>query len=103
MTSLADIRRSVQPGNVYDVTNHYIKREDHPSFGTNRRTVIRATSARFYLSHERRADGSPIDWPKAAQAQMDLDGTIRLYGGGLGQQPHELFLTLLPVKGAENA
>ena len=28
---------------------------------------------------------------------MDPDGTIRLYGGGAGQDPGDLFLTLVPV------
>ncbi len=30
MATLAEIKRAVQPGAVYDVTNHYIKRPDHP-------------------------------------------------------------------------
>jgi hypothetical protein len=103
--SLAEIKRRVQAGSVYDVTNHYIQRPDHPSFGTQRREVMRVSASRFYLSHRTRPDGAPVDWPKAAQVQMDDDGTIRLYGGGVSQGPDDLFLTLVPVRpeGAEVA
>jgi hypothetical protein len=94
---LAAAKSAVCPGRVFDVTNHHITRPDHPSFGTARRTVTPTTSRRFYLSHPARAE-SEVDWPKAAQVQMDADGTIRLYGGGLGQKPGELFLTLVPVE-----
>jgi hypothetical protein len=98
--TLAEIKRRVQPGQVYDVTNHFITRTDHPSYGTTRRAVTRVTSKRFYLSARPPGSGeSEVDWPPAAQAQMDPDGTIRLYGGGLGQQPGDLFLTLVPVQG----
>lgn len=100
MAALADAKRLVTAGKVYDVTNHYITRETHPSFGTNRRTVTRVTSDRFYLTQPTRHDGeSPVPWPKAAQVQVDEDGTVRLFGGGTSQGPGDLFLTLVPVQG----
>jgi hypothetical protein len=102
--TLAEIKRRVETGQFYDVTNHYITRPGHPSFGTTRRVVVRTTTSRIYLSMAA-ADLEPghaepareIDWPKARQVQMDDDGVIRLYGGGAGQDPGDLFLTLVPV------
>jgi hypothetical protein len=97
--TLMQIKALVKPGNVYDVTNHYIKRQDHPGFGTTRRTVSRVTSDRVYLQREGMRE-SPVAWPRAAQVQADPDGTIRLYGCGGGQAPEDLFLTLKPVREA---
>jgi hypothetical protein len=103
--TLAETKRCVQAGQVYDVTNHFITRQDHPSFGTTRRAVVGTTASRIYMSMAA-ADLEPghaeparaIAWPKAPQVQMDDDGVIRLYGGGAGQDPGDLFLTLVPVK-----
>lgn len=92
----AEIKRRVQRGQVYLVTNHFITRTDHPGYGTTRRTVTRVTSQRMYMAQENRRE-TAIDWPKANQVQMDDDGTIRLYGGGLSQDPDALFLTLVPA------
>lgn len=97
--TLAEIKRRVRPGQVYDVTNHYITRRDHPGFGTTRRTVTRATTSRFYLAYPAGGSEVPVDWPKAAQVSIDADGVIRLLGGGIGQRPGEPFLTLAPVRG----
>lgn len=100
MTAKA-IRAEIAPGAVFDVTNHYITREDHPCHGTQRRTIVRTNTAAFYVS----LDGVPghtesrVDWPRASQIERDQDGTIRMYGGGAGQKPGELFLTLAPVPG----
>lgn len=99
--TLAEIKRMVQPGQVYNVTNHYITRPEHPNYGTTRRTVTRVTGQRVYL--EREGEGQrerEVEWPKAAQVQADPDGTIRLYGGGGGQGPSDLFVTLAPVAAA---
>jgi len=93
--TLAEIKRRVQAGQVYDVTNHYIKRTDHPCFGTRHETIAEVNGSSFRFASSRWG----ISWPKAAQAQMDADGTIRLYGGGAGQAADELFLTLTPVPG----
>ena len=102
--TLAEIKRRVQAGQVYDVTNHFITRQDHASFGTTRRVVTgpwpAASTCRWRpptsKGHAKLA--REIDWPKASQVQMDDDGVIRLYGGGAGQDPSDLFLTLVPVK-----
>ena len=96
--TFAEIKRRVQAGQVYDVTNHFITRHDHASFGTTRRVVVRTTASRIYLSMAA-ADLQPghaggareIDWPKASQVQMDGDGVIRLYGGSrAGQKPERV-------------
>ncbi len=90
---LTAIKSAVSPGKSYDVTDH---RAGPSGSGTARRTVTRVTAGRFYLSYPHH--GVPhVDWPRAAQAEMDADGTIRLYGGP-GQQPGELFLTLVPAR-----
>jgi hypothetical protein len=99
--TLAEIKRHVQPGQIYDVTNHYITRTDHSAFGTTRRTVTRITGSRIYLTYSGGGE-SGIDWPNAPQVSMDANGVIQLRGGGTGQQPGELFLTLTPVP-AENS
>ncbi|MEV1170835.1 hypothetical protein [Nonomuraea sp. NPDC049784] len=97
--TLAEIKRRVQPGQVYDVTNHYITRTDHPAYGTTRRSVTRVTNYRFYMAEAAGGRESPIEWPKAAQVSIDADGVIRLCGGGVSQKPDEPFLTLTPVTG----
>lgn len=99
---LTAIKSAVGPGQVWDVTNHYITRPDHSCYGTTRRRVTKVNSSSVYMV----LDTAPADaeaqwptftWPKAAQAAMDADGTIRLYGGGAGQQSGDPFLTLTPV------
>ncbi len=96
--TLADIKRLIRPGQEWDVTNHYITRPDHPGYGTTRRTVTKVTHTRFYLTREGSTGTSPIDWPKAAQVSAGDDGAITLRGGGLGQKPGDLFLTLRRVR-----
>jgi hypothetical protein len=95
--TLAEIKRRVHPGQVYDVTNHYITKADHLACGTTRRTVTRVTAARFYMAYLAGGDEGPVDWPKSAQVSVDDTGVIRLRGGGARQQPDELFMTLVPV------
>lgn len=100
---LTAIKTTVQRGMVFDVTNHFITRPEHSCFGTTRRRVARVTTTSVYMTQQ---DGSTrpyptFTWPRATQVQMDPDGTIRLYGGGAGQGPDDLFLTLTPVR--ENA
>jgi hypothetical protein len=103
VSALSNLRREIVPGAAFDVTNHYITREDHPSFGTTRRAVERRNGSSFYLSITGRhaAKGSKITWPKSTQVtehQDDLGATYwRVYGGGAGQQPDDLFLTIRPV------
>jgi hypothetical protein len=97
--TLAEIKRRIQAGQAYYVTNHYITRTDHPCYGTRWACVLKTTSTGVYLSApEGRAESQwpAFKWPKASQVQADDDGTIRLYGGGCNQAPDELFLTLTP-------
>jgi hypothetical protein len=102
---LGQVKEAIRPGRQFDVTNHYISREAHPGHpwaGTTRRTIGDVNSAAFYF--ELPAGDNPANgrrpWPKASQVELDGDGTIRLFGGGAGQQPGDLFLTLVPVAGA---
>lgn len=96
--TLAAIKRLVQPGQVFDVTNHYLTRVDHPAYGTTRRTVTRVTGSRFYLAYDNGKE-SYVDWPKAAQVSASPDGSeIALRGAGIGQRPDEPFLTLRRVE-----
>lgn len=115
MSALSEAKKAVTPGTTWTVTNHYINNaladndgfprldrsgERHGSYGPNghRRTITRVTGSRFYYEAEDRRGGEGyIEWPKAAQVQRDPDGTVRLYGGGGGQCPTDLFITLVPV------
>jgi hypothetical protein len=93
-----EIKEAVAPGSVWDVTNHYITREDHPCYGTRRLTITRVTSGAFYVTSATALRSEDrIPWPPARQMARREDGTIRLCGGGAAQQPHEPFLTLRPV------
>lgn len=96
--SLSAAKAAAQPGTTWAVTNHYITREDHAGFGTTQRRVERVTGSRVYFEN-----GSYLDWPKAAQVERDDDGTIRLFGGGVGQQPADLFVTLRPTVSTQTA
>jgi hypothetical protein len=92
MSTLADFKAAMQPGTKIEVTNHYITREDHPSFGTTTRQVVKVNSASFYTD----ANPWPMSWPKASQIHHE-DGAWHLLGGGAGQAPHELYLTIREV------
>ena len=104
MPPLNRIKASVAPGMVYDVTNHYITRKDHSAYGTTRRKVTKTTGTSVYMIYvdhpETEARWPTFKWPKAAQVDMDDQGRIRLYGMAAGQGPHDLFLTLTPVREA---
>jgi hypothetical protein len=91
MMSQKEIRESVQVGTVYDVTNHYITREDHPCFGTQRRTVVRVSASNLTLSLGEH-DVSCQAWGKGLE--RDEDGTVRMFGHPTAG---DLFLTLAPV------
>lgn len=101
--TLTAVKHLVQPGQVYDVTNHYITRTDHPAYGTTRRKVTKVTGSSVYLGYVLpsgdvvSAEWPTFAWPKASQVQADDDGTVRLYGMGAGQPADALFLTLKPV------
>lgn len=94
----ADIKRSVHVGDVFDVTNHYIDRVDHPFFGTTRRTVVRVnpTAITFDVGDQTDVNGR-TPWPKAADLSRDADGTIHLDGH---PTTGAKFLTLVPVAGS---
>lgn len=90
------LRDRIKVGDVFDVTNHYIKREDHPSYGTTRRTITATNTAAFYMALGGRK-ANRQEWPRVDRFTVEDDGTIKLYGGGIGQAPTDLFLTLTPV------
>lgn len=89
--SVAEAKRRLQPGTTYDMTNHYITREDHPCYGTRRRTVDRITGSHLYLVGERWG----IPWPKGGQAAATDDGAVLFYGH---PKPGDLFLTFRPAE-----
>lgn len=82
------IRQRLTPGQTVTVTNHYIDRVDHPCFGTRQRTIERITSSHLWFT-----ETGGVEWPKAAQITAE-GNLIRLYGGGCGQKPTDLFLTI---------
>lgn len=91
MSTLTAFKAAMRPGVTIEVTNHYITREDHPSFGTTRRRVAKVNSASFYTD----ANPWPMQWPKASQVvQNPEDGSWDVLGGGAGQKPHERYLTI---------
>ncbi len=85
------LRDRLKAGQVYEVTNYYISRPDHPAFGTRVAVVTDVNSTAFRL------DGNRIPFPKQAQTRLHDDGTIELLGGGVSQQSDDLFLALVPV------
>jgi hypothetical protein len=87
--SQAAIKATVHAGDVFNVTNHYITREDHPCFGTRRRTVVR-TSAKNVTWQQDDGDHS-VPWRRV---ELLADGSIRVYGH---PTPDALFLTLRRV------
>lgn len=109
-----DIKSAVREGTWWIITNHYIDRESHPCYGTRRRYITESNSSAFYTCEPnpvfadgsgggfdppilRNLKGSRVEWPRRSQMEMDPDGTIRLYGGGINQGPRDLFLTLVPA------
>lgn len=90
----AEIKRTVHTGDVFDVTNHYITRENHPCYGTNRRTVLAVNGSSFTLSNERGPQPSRVPWPKARGIELAPDGAILIYDH---PKQGDLFLTLRRV------
>lgn len=86
--SAAAIKRSIRVGDVFDVTNHYITRIDHPSHGTTRRKVVRVnpTGITFDI-------GGHSYWPAASEIS-EVDGVIEITGH---PKPGDRFLTLVRV------
>lgn len=86
--TLTAIRALFKSGQVVTVTNHYINRPEHPCYGTQRRTIARVSS-----SHLTFTESGCVAWPKASQVKAD-GRTVQLFGGGIGQAPTDLFLTI---------
>jgi hypothetical protein len=95
MTTLKEIKALVAVGDTFYVTNHYIRRTDHPCYGTNRRMVLAVSGSSFTLSSDGPVSG--IAWPKASQVTLDDAGAIHILGGGCGQPADAPFLTLKRV------
>lgn len=92
MTAPKALRDVIVSGREFDVTNHYIQREDHPRYGTRRESVGKANSAAFYLGRSR------LVWPTLDRFTVTDDGIVTLYGYGAAQKPDDLFMTLVPVE-----
>jgi hypothetical protein len=97
-SALAAARDVIRPGVMLEMTNHYITDPGHYCYGTARRLVLAADEDAFTVELGGHPDGDRIPWPPAGQVQADEDGTVRLYGGGKGQAPGDLFLTVRPVR-----
>lgn len=107
MTALSDFKALFTPGTEMEVTNHYIDRVDHPSFGTTQRRVVRSNGSSAYLEF---VDGRTVkgrdglqkfSFPAASQLLEEIgpDGrSWKILGGGAGQQPDELFLTVKVIR-----
>jgi hypothetical protein len=72
--SAAAIKQSIRVGDVFDVTNHYISRVDHPCYGTNRRQVTRVSAGGVTFDI-----GGHTKWPKASDIS-EVDGVIEIGG-----------------------
>jgi len=88
---------------VYNVTHHQDPLDPGKVPGRSMwpGRVIKVDGASIYLVHAAGEAGKRemVAQLRADQAELDPDGTIRLYGGGAGQEPGDLFLTLAPVPG----
>ena len=92
--SLKAIRALFAPGDVVTVTNHYITRADHPCYGTQQRIIAKVSSSHLHFT-----ESGHVPWPKATQIALYGDA-VKFYGGGLGQGPTDLFLTIAHAAGA---
>jgi hypothetical protein len=98
--TLTALRERLEPGTVWEVTNHYITSEGHPCFGTQRREVLTTSKAGFRLTMPGSDEGSHVVWPRAAQVSEE-DGALVLCGPF---DSMERYLTLRPVgEGAADA
>jgi len=87
---LSEFKEMMQAGTVVDVTNHYITREDHPCFGTNRRTVSHANSSSWHYWDSRAGRDHCLKWPKGSQICKSGDAFL-IYGH---PKPGDLFMTI---------
>jgi hypothetical protein len=85
--SLAAIRRSVRPGQLYSVTCH-----QEPGLGPVVARVDRLTGTYgFYLRHA--LGESKVSWPAARNVSLDANGTLHLRDRAFNMP----FLTLVPA------
>jgi hypothetical protein len=100
---LAAIISAVREGMVYEVTHHQdpLDPERVPDRNPWPGRVIKVDGFSIHMVHAAGEAGKRemVALLRADQAELDPDGTIRLYGGGAGQEPGDLFLTLAPVTG----
>jgi hypothetical protein len=96
--SMEQLKATFAPGAEFNVTNHYITKEDHPYFGTRRAKVLRVTSGGVWMDAPGGGE-TKVEWPKMSQVYKEDDGSIRFHGGGSNQKADDLFLTFKPVKG----
>lgn len=82
-------RELFTPGQRVTVTNHYITRQDHPCFGTRLRTVVKVTGSSVWFD-----TGGRVEWPRRKEQIFGDNDKVTLLGGGAGQKPDELFLTI---------
>ena len=72
--SLREAREMFSPGDIVEVTNHYITRTDHPCYGTRLATVVRSTTSGLTLE-----PGGYSPWPKSADVIVG-EGRLELRG-----------------------
>lgn len=82
------IQSLFRPGQIVRVTNHYITRVDHPCYGTRVAMIKTVNNGSIHFAQSGR-----VAWPKADQLTAD-GSVVRFYGGGIGQPPTDLFLTI---------
>lgn len=86
------IMRQFAVGQTVDVTNHYISRQDHPCFGTRRRTVTAVTGSSVLFDV-----GGRLRWKAdRLRAEQDDGGDVRVYGH---PDADALFLTIAKAEG----
>lgn len=88
-----EVRRLFEPGQSWDVENHYITRVDHPCFGTTRRVVeaVNTSGLRFAPLGDARAE--TLKWPRSAEL-VEVGGVVSWSGH---PAPGMLFLSLVKV------
>ena len=88
-----EVRRLFEPGQVWDVTNEYITRVDHPCYGTTRRVVraVYTSGVRFFAVGD--AGEETLKWPKSADL-VEAGGVVSWFGV---PRAGALFLTMVRV------
>jgi hypothetical protein len=89
--TFAEIRRGVQPGQEYVVTNAQV-----PELGPVLARVARVSGDAFYLTHP--LGETRVTWPPSRHVEREADGTLHIRGTGV--HTGRPFLTLVPVPAA---